>query len=405
MQLLRASDPAVFFHQVLSARAFLTRSNTYCPGSTYLSEVVNNQNSAAETQNRILVLLEQYNKNVMDVGRQLTAYLAAVQAQTTMAATATVTATHQQLPDAPSADPSYPHRLQPIRSKIMAMLQVAEGTERDDMDHVHRTQERLPVSDRQRAGQLVTQSAFAGWMTRPSSAELLVHGDLEGQQYVSAVTLFCTHFVRTLSGLPSSADNSVISFFCGRHLEREAPSAGGRGILRCFIAQMLDLCILRYGPSAVTGADYGLDTGLAERGGIGQLASLFWRLVAILGQGSHSHGRCQTLFCVVDGIKYYERDEFWGEASQVLGLLLSMARADPWQQLGGCIFKLLVTSSSPTRLVRGMFPEARLLTMSPNMIPATGQDFSGGTFERQLGGALAAQDYTVEAREVVTKPG
>ncbi|KAL8295924.1 hypothetical protein RB597_009043 [Gaeumannomyces tritici] len=331
---------------------------------------------AAECTNFLVELLGQYNAKINSRIDML-----GIQIQEQIRAASPVIIVHP------------PQRMAHERDDIMIRYPpLPGGVEKNDMEYVLSIQHRLPKTDCQRAGQLVAQLLFQMWMTHPSSAELLVHGDLQvqGQQlHVSGVTLFCANFVRTIAALPPAANLSAVFFFCGRHSSPSEPTAGGLGMLRCLVAQVFGILAQRRGPGIPIDFNSTLGPDQMMSGDIAQLGQLFLRLVSLLGGSGGGGGGgaapFTTLFCVIDGIMYYERDEFRAETEQVLELLLCMARMDPLQMLGGCIFKLFITSPAPTRAVRSMFPPEHILTMSHNTIPATGQNFSNQVLARRFG--------------------
>lgn len=89
-----------------------------------------------------------------------------------------------------------------------------------------------------------------------------------------------------------------------------------------------------------------------------------------------------TIFCLIDGIHLYERDEYWKELDQILCSLIELAE-DEEQGLSATM-KILLTSPRVTRYVRRVFDAGTsLLTMAT--IPAIGQGPSTLRLNREFG--------------------
>lgn len=137
-----------------------------------------------------------------------------------------------------------------------------------------------------------------------------------------------------------------LTFFCGRHLDRNEAIAGGRGLIKSLISQML--------------VQYSFDTTILDgrmiqdalNGDLGALCALFRSLAHQLPSGI-------TLVCLIDGIKYYERADFENEMGEALVHILNLLQAPNMAST----VKVLVTSPLETKIVRVAFSGC-ILSMS-----------------------------------------
>lgn len=123
-------------------------------------------------------------------------------------------------------------------------------------------------------------------------------------------------------------------------------NTGGRAIIKSFIQQLL--CQHEF-------TDISLSVEALEdlqRGNIQALCWLFGQLIRILP-------RTVAVFCIVDGVMYYERDDFVESFGNVLLSILQLS------QDGGAQapVKVLLTSPMRTAVVKEMFPDDKILSM------------------------------------------
>ena len=243
------------------------------------------------------------------------------------------------------------------------------------IEEILQTGVRLPTADREAAERVVTTPKFREWLASPVSCELLIHGNFQGTQYTSALSLFSAMLVRTLQEEGETGKNYVaLAFFCGKHLVDSSrggndagESAGGMGMLRNLVAQLLSL------------RSVNLESIPAQHHGqpdIHYLRSVFAALVEQLARSG------MTIFCFIDGIKYYEREEYLDDMSLVLRHLLDTREKSSEAEPGNGVFKLLVTSPSPTTVVRQAFHPDDVLSLAAAR--PTGQGLSAERLRRQF---------------------
>ncbi|KAK3987004.1 hypothetical protein QBC44DRAFT_352083 [Cladorrhinum sp. PSN332] len=222
-----------------------------------------------------------------------------------------------------------------------------------DMRHIKETRHRwVTPREQARAEQLVQSRQLREWMASTESSQLLVHGDYEGQRSVSGLTLFCSSLLETLA---LRAPRFVpLVYFCGMHTDRRADAyTGGRAIIQSFICQLLcqvedanDLDITH------SLADQGFDETLIRIGDVEELCCVFAWLVGRLPSGV-------VVFCLLDGIVYYERNELEQDMAVVLVTLLRVSDESNTR----AAVKVLLTSPSRTVSIRQPFPDHLVLSM------------------------------------------
>ncbi|KAH8746441.1 hypothetical protein F5882DRAFT_471415 [Hyaloscypha sp. PMI_1271] len=274
-----------------------------------------------------------------------------------------------------------------------------------DLQQIAENKELLATpEDRARSEQIVQNQLFKTWIVSPISARLLVHGDFGGQQRTSALSLFCTtltHVFRSKSRFVS------LVWFCGRHLgsnvsgdsdDSDRYSSDGydsddsegsysgpclrmiRKMTKSFIAQLLhqyDFPVLSLNPPTT-------DLASLQNGDVEELCTLFRWLVRQLPEDV-------TFFCLVDGIAYYEREEFEDPMLEVLESILALTVDDNVR----AAVKLFVTSPRPTDTVRAGFEDEddkEDFILSMKGLPRLGWAPSEARLQRELGSKSDDED-------------
>ncbi|KAF4454437.1 hypothetical protein F53441_3064 [Fusarium austroafricanum] len=205
---------------------------------------------------------------------------------------------------------------------------------------------RVPAIEQAHAEQLVHTAQLKEWLVSPRSSQLLVHGNYDSRRRVSGLTLLCASLADSLGSQSLRCIHLV--FYCGLHDNCEVDKhTGGRAIIQSFICQLL--CQYDFSTSISAGD---VRPELLYRGDIDELCCLFERLVFQLP-------RSTLLVCLIDGIVYYERDEFKESMAHVLVTILRISQ----EQKTNATVKVLVTSPTRTIEVRQPFPDELILSM------------------------------------------
>ncbi|KAJ9414689.1 hypothetical protein QL093DRAFT_2569450 [Fusarium oxysporum] len=230
----------------------------------------------------------------------------------------------------------------------------------DRMRHI-----RVPSVERARAEQLVNTGQLREWLVSPHSAQLLIHGNYDIRCRVSGLTLLCTSLAGSLA---DRAPNCLcLLFYCGLHDNFDYDEyTGGRAVIQSFICQLL--CQYDFS-NCISVGDVRPD--LLYLDDVDELCCLFERLVFRLP-------RSTLLMCLIDGVVYYEREEFMGSMADVLVTLLRISK----EQRTSANIKVLLTSPTKTMEVRRPFHDELVLCKESRA--RSGVASSKGRLERQL---------------------
>lgn len=236
---------------------------------------------------------------------------------------------------------------------LLEWIQIPDILVQDLQKIVDRRKVRVTEREQARAEQLNRTQQIREWLTAPTSRQLLVHGNYDRGAYISGLTIFCMSLTTTLAERNSRF--IPLTFFCGLHAEQMGdPYAGGRAIIQSFIGQLLqqfDFGITRM-PTLQ------MDESKIRTGDVGELCRLFEALVRTLPN-------FMALICLIDGILYYERDEFQEDMAVVLSAILKLSADNSI----AVPVKVLITSPTKTTEVRQPFPDDLILSMD-GMAPA-----------------------------------
>lgn len=247
-------------------------------------------------------------------------------------------------PDSAPA-PNVQHLMDP--SDLLGCIGIADILSEDFQHLSEKRKVAVPAPEQARAEQLIRTSQIREWLTSPTSSQLLVHGNYDRRAYISGLSLFCMSLANTLAERVPRFIPLV--FFCGLHTEPlQDAHTGGRALIQSFIRQLLCQYDFNGGNIPVTPED--LDD--VQNGDVRALCTLFERLVEMLPKSV-------ALFCLVDGVVYYERDEFLNDLGRVLMSILQLSD----QEGVHAPVKVLLTSPTRTAVVRQPFPDDMILSM------------------------------------------
>lgn len=198
---------------------------------------------------------------------------------------------------------------------------------------------RMDHTSQARAAWLLRTPSFHNWISTAQSSLLLVDGMSGCVEKISPMSVLAASVAARLF------ENSLAVptyFFCGINLESdfELESPGGPNLmLRSIIVQLL-LSGSMSEPEWNLAKSDGLFSSLSECD-LGALWEVFWVLSRQLPQNF-------TVFCLLDGISWYERDQ-WIED---LRWLVSKFQAVVHQSVEGPAIKILMTSPNMSLEIR-----------------------------------------------------
>ncbi|KAF3016550.1 hypothetical protein E8E14_012383 [Neopestalotiopsis sp. 37M] len=251
----------------------------------------------------------------------------------------------------------YPREPTTTREYLLEFLDSSE-IYAHDVAYITRHRISRTTSGRNCTDQLMKYNEFAQWVTEPTSKELLIHGNSD-TTHISPLSFFCALLMQNLRRVQRFVS---VAFFCGSHPYED--QGGPRTLIISLLAQLLqqrtrfDLRFLTYEMAE-----------LMETGDIQAYCSVFGQLVQQMA-------RDETVFCIIDGANFYERDEEMRyEFAEVLCFLLDLTKSQTK-------FKILLTSPSITTEIREAIRDEDYLSL-PEQGKGT-EDFSLLRFERQL---------------------
>ncbi|KAI1298816.1 hypothetical protein F5Y03DRAFT_367124 [Xylaria venustula] len=233
-----------------------------------------------------------------------------------------------------------------------------EGIETADIEYITQQRELIISRGQDRTEQVMKSEQLREWLVQASSRELLIHGNCEPLP-ISPISFFCARMIQNLRGIERFKS---VSFFCGCHPYHEY--GGARTLIMSLLAQLLlqqpfDLSFI--------------DPEVAYRMGAGESQAFCY----FFGRLVEQVNRDETVFCVIDGINFYECDgeESLQEMADVLRFLLDLtSRRD-------AVYKILITSPSTTQDVRQAIKDEDYLALPEQASNTLG--FSNERFERQ----------------------
>ncbi|KAK8859209.1 hypothetical protein PGQ11_009943 [Apiospora arundinis] len=246
----------------------------------------------------------------------------------------------------------------------------------DDMDYIFSKELQFPARERLQIEQIIQQQLFANWVVSPSSSKLLVQWESPRPRTIadlSPLSLFCTKLAQMLA--PQGRFLSI-QWFCGRHLRSNSDPSGGGGhaMLMSMISQLLRGHRDGFNMAALS-HNFDIPSLLQARDNESLIRLLEWLVRAL--------PRSLTLFCLVDGVVLYERQEHWDAAWPVLACLLRMAD-DPAIE---ATVKVLFTSTPGPPTVRSAFEDERLI-LNVETLQNLAVAPSNERFARELGQEL-----------------
>ncbi|OTB15343.1 hypothetical protein K445DRAFT_12109 [Daldinia sp. EC12] len=269
--------------------------------------------------------------------------------------------------------------------ELWEALQVPE-IDNIDIEHITKQTGGLPFEDKGRAEKVVDTRQFKQWMLSDKhwiysgnqwvrlgrdehilgrTMKLLVHGDYDLNEKVSSLSILCV----SLIGILRNQRNIVsLVFFCGRHLDGDE-NPGPLAMIRSLVGQLL-----QQNPYCPSGLAQYVSMQDARRGNIQELCKLFGCLIRQLPS-------TVTVFCILDGIGLYEREQYKDDMEDILDYILDLVEDEEHDI--DTVFKLFLTNPRPTRYIRAAFQdEISLLNMAS--VSDNGQWPSSIRFSRQI---------------------
>ncbi|KAK5651407.1 hypothetical protein OQA88_12495 [Cercophora sp. LCS_1] len=221
---------------------------------------------------------------------------------------------------------------------ILGILKTPE-LEQTDFRSILDRRYQVDSRSRSRAEAAFLSKTFRSWLTKPKSAELLVHGDVDGgDSEVSGVSFLTATLFQALA---NRGQYIPLVFFCGLHTEDDGEHVGGPAMVKSFAAQLLRQYEFT---SFATLHEGGIDLEQLRKGRIKTLCKLLSWLVSQLPGGV-------KVIYIVDQIGKYENDTHEAKMLTVLKTILGQVHDSEI----ACTVKVIATSDEATDAVREVF--------------------------------------------------
>lgn len=230
--------------------------------------------------------------------------------------------------------------LDALRQKILAKLNQDSHHPRKDIRAILQSGLNSSLSDQDTSVYMTQSSHLQSFLRTADSGILLAQGGSHssgGQR--SPLGFVSAKLAKTLRDATSTDHAFMIielHFFCGEHvtlddnIERNCPL----GVMKSLLTQLL---------SQFEDFDIGLinEGRYIELNDINTLGRVFGKLVAQLPDSV-------MLFCIIDGLSFYDDRERGEDCGKMVKRLVKLTRRR--RRIGGCIFKLLITSSTELKM-------------------------------------------------------
>ena len=242
----------------------------------------------------------------------------------------------------------------------------------------------LSIASQDRAVALIMSPRLQAWLTNTSSAMMLVNGHMfsnEDEARQSPLSFLCAKLIDDVLNRSRRSDgmldhsNIGIRWFCGLHTDmRRDPDAHPKGMMNSMISQLINQAL-----DLFSGVSMG-DSSLLDRDlDLESLNSIFESLVMTLPSDE------TILFCLIDGISFYEIEDRENDCEEVLFMLTSLVRR--CQQIDhGPVIKFMVTAPLCSHLVNRLFREEEILDMDETY-PSNG-GFSALQWDMEMGAVV-----------------
>jgi hypothetical protein len=214
----------------------------------------------------------------------------------------------------------------------------------DDEAHIIRRGRSVDVAAIAQAATMFQTPQVQELLHAPQSGIVLVDGCADRSQMskVSPLSYICANLS---AALQSGPPNVTLTFFCGQHVSSNDDLQGPQGLMRALVASLI-LSLLQNGlisdsmPLQLPNLPWEV-----ENLSLQDICELFHRLIRLVPRNT-------LVYCLVDGVSYYERDEWQGDFNLMMmcfGRILD-------DEILDAFFKLLLTSPTRSRALADLLP-------------------------------------------------
>jgi hypothetical protein len=258
----------------------------------------------------------------------------------------------------------------------------------DDEQHIIRRGHSLNSDAVSHATTMLQTTQVQSLLQSPESGVVLVNGCTDRSQNtkITPITLVCATLTCALRR--SATANVVLAFFCGLHLSSQDNLIGPQGLIRSLVADMVLSLAQNECISATAPIWFPASQEHFEELSFKDICQLFCRLVELVPKEI-------TVYCIVDGISYYERAA-WREEYD---LLMECFGSIITNNTVAAAFKLLLTSPTVSRWLSDLKESQQVSLRNKRTRRAVSrellfQSVFGGPIERDIAESDSFKDET-----------
>ncbi len=244
-------------------------------------------------------------------------------------------------------------------SRLLALLNVNHLAAINDETHVMRRGKSLDSGAIGQAAVMIKTPQVEQLLHAPQSGIVLVEGCGDRSQAttrISPISYVCATLAQALrasdtTGPNAGSTNVVLVFFCGQHVVNNDDLQGPQGLIRSLLAQLILILVQNEWMSET--APIKIPQEVTGSLSLEDDCWLFYQLLGLIP-------RQTSVFCLVDGISYYER-ECWRRDYDLAIDVFAKIISD--EKLGICV-KLLMTSPTTSNWLSNLAPHQRVTLRS-----------------------------------------
>jgi len=233
--------------------------------------------------------------------------------------------------------------------QLLGLMNVHHLGALDDEQHIIRRGHSLDNEATSHAATMFQTTQVQKLLQSPESGVVLVNGCTDRSQNtkISPITYVCATLTHALRR--SAATNAVLAFFCGQHSSSQDDLIGPQGLMRSLVADLVLSLAQNERISEAAPIWFPAPQEHFEELSFKDICQLFCHLVQLVPKEI-------TVYCVVDGISYYER-QVWKEDYD---LMMECFGAIITNNAIAAAFKLLLTSPTVSRWLPDLMPYQRV---------------------------------------------
>jgi hypothetical protein len=251
--------------------------------------------------------------------------------------------------------------------QLLELMDVHHLRALDDEQHIIRRGHSLNAESISHAATMFQAPQVHQLLHGPGSGVVLVNlcSDRSQNGKISPITNVCATLTQAIRALSDA--NVVLTFFCGQHSTSSSDLLGPQGLMRSLVAFLILSLVQHECISDSTPVYFKAFQGDFERLSFKDTCDLFAHLIGLVP-------REITVYCIVDGISYYERENWREDYDMMMHCFGTVIE----NRDIATTFKLLMTSPTMSRWLTALMPDSQRVSLRNLRTTGTGRrgDFS-----------------------------